>query len=130
MKYILLLLSIQIASCIIPDKDRDDCVRGKFIGNYCDGYVIQLLDNRVKGKDWEGMHNGNIYKNSLVASLDTTVFNSTSFPDPLNTRSDSIFYFKFKEGGYPRQKFNVCEPSPFVTVTITSPNPCLEQHLR
>lgn len=125
MKYMTLLVLIQIVSCTNPSKDGDDCVKGKFIGTYCDGYVIQILEDRVKGKDWEGIHNGKIYKNSLVASFDTTVFNSNSYPDPLNTKSDSTFYFKFKEGGYPRQKFNVCEPSPFVTIIFTSPNPCL-----
>jgi hypothetical protein len=129
MKYIALLLSVLIASCTVPDKDRDDCVRGKYIGKYCEGSVIQLLDSRVKGKDWTGMNYDKIYKNSLVASLDTNAFNSTTNPDPFNIQADSIFYFKFKEGGYPRKQYNVCDPSPFVTITFTSINPCLDLHL-
>jgi len=126
---IVLITLTAFASCTTLSKDENKCVKGKFIDTYCSGYVIQILDNSVKGKEWEGSHNGKLYKNSLVASFDTTIFTTGTHPDPLNTELDSIFYFKFREGGYPRQEFNICEPSPFITITYTSPNPCLEGYL-
>jgi hypothetical protein len=119
--FILFALSI---SCTDFPQVKNECIKGKFLGSYCSGYIIQILDNSNIGKTWKSELHGIEYKNCLVANLDTAVFKISTHKDALNASLDSIIYFKFKEGGYPRQNFNICEPVPFVTITYTSPTPC------
>ena len=98
-----------------------NCVKGKFTGTYCDGLVIQVLDKHAIGKDWKGIDN-KLYKNSVVANLDTNnfarLFNSVIFP------KDSIFYFLYRDGGYPRASYNLCEPSAYIIVTSIAGDAC------
>jgi len=104
------------------DTKPSNCVKGKFIGFYCDGVVIQILDNHTIGKDWKNQFNSIFYKNSVIASMDSIVF-KRSFKTSVFFK-DSVFYFQYKDGGYPRVQYNLCEPVPFITVFAISKNLC------
>jgi len=121
---ILFVLFTFSTSCTDFPQVKNECIKGKFIGTYCSGYIIQILDNSNIGKTWKSELYGTEYKNCLVANLDTTVFKIPTYNDALNMSSDSIIYFKFQQGGYPRRNFNICEPVPFVRITYTSTDPC------
>jgi len=109
------------SSCNRNDSQPSKCVKGKLVEFYCDGIVVQIIDNHAIGKDWNG-YNSIFYKNSVLASLDSNIFKQpfsiSIFP------KDSVFYFQYKEGGYPRLQKNNCSPSAFITIVSTSPNPC------
>jgi hypothetical protein len=99
------------------------CVKGKYLGQYCEGIVIQILDDTKFGKDWKGFFTSQPYSNAVVVSLDSLLIKSGYNPRSLSS-TDSIFYFRLKDGGYPRKQYNVCEPSPFMTVFLVSNEAC------
>ena len=101
------------------------CVKGKYLGIYCEGAVIQILDNVPIGKNWKSPFTSKNYQNCVVASLDTTIFKGTgNYPSVLARSTDSTFYFKYKDGGYSRKEYNLCEPSAFITITGVSETTC------
>jgi hypothetical protein len=122
-----LLLTLFCISSCIEDNIGNSCVKGRYIGTYCEGAIIEILDDNNIGIDWVGMFNSNKYTNSIVASIDTV------FLSEINNREEiekfildgNTFYFQYKLGGYPRKKFNICEPSSFVTIFNISKNQCL-----
>ena len=121
--FISLASIIILMGCTSSESVESRCIKGKYLGPYCSGWVIQILDGKVQGKAWTGMFDKRVYTNSFVASVDTIAIKGVS--DPFNLSKDSVFFFNFKEGGYPRQEFNVCEPAPFITITTVYPEPCL-----
>ena len=110
-------------SCEKDDTVRADCVQGKYKGEYCEGAVIQILDDHKIGKDWESMYGDETYKNSVVASIDSLMAKSLNSSDSYFS-IDSVFYFRYVGGGYPRKQYNICEPSASITITFVSKNPC------
>lgn len=119
-----LILPIGLFAFSCEDQDlRSDCVRGRYIGTYCEGAVIQILSDHRIGKDWKGMFSDEVYTNSVVASIDTLIAKGI---DPDFLTLDAEFYFKYRDGGYARKEFSICEPSAFITITYISENPCLK----
>lgn len=57
------------------------CIKGKYLGKYCEGVVIQILDDADIGKDWENMYTNQLYSNAVVASLDSLLTESGYSPD-------------------------------------------------
>lgn len=123
----LLILSIVFFSFSCEDQDlKSDCVHGKYIGDYCGGAVIQILDDHKIGRDWDNpftTFGPETYTNSVVASIDTLI--STGI-DPDFFSLGAEFFFKYRDGGYARKEFSNCEPSAFITITFISENPCLK----
>lgn len=99
------------------------CIKGMFIGYYCEGCVIKIMDNSNIGKNWNATYGNEIYENSVVASIDTIYLKSTVGIEKYLTKG-SIFYFQYKEGGYPRKQYNICDPPPFITITLITSSPC------
>lgn len=125
MKHLFLILFAAIAvffSCVDADGVQSRCLKGKYRGIYCEGALIQLFNDKGPGKTWKSQFDTRTFENCIVANLDTTVFKGVT--DPYNMRGDSIFYFQFRDGGYARKEFKVCEPSSFITITKTSSDPC------
>jgi hypothetical protein len=96
-----------------------------YTGNYCEGIVVKILDDHKIGKNWDSMDGTVSYTNSILASVDSLLIKSLSNPASYFSK-DSIFYFQYKDGGYARKQYNVCEPSSFVTITFVSKNPCIK----
>lgn len=113
-------------SCEKADEgDQTTCVKGKYIGTYCEGMAIEIIDDNKIGSDFIGMFDNKKYTNTIIASVDSVLLNSMQNPDAYFTK-DSIFYFKYKNGGYPRLTYNICEPSSSITLTYISKQPCNE----
>ena len=122
--YLIHLTSILLAfGCDSEKVITKGCVKGMYTGNYCEGIVVKILDGHEIGKDWDSMDGTVSYTNSIVASVDSLLIKRLSNPTSFFTK-DSIFYFQYKEGGYPRKQYNVCEPSSFITISFISKNPC------
>lgn len=119
---VLLLFAFMAFRCGKNNEVNLACVKGKYLGTYCEGAVIQLLDKAPIGKTWTSPFTDQRYQNCVVTSLDTTVFKGTTYP--VSITKDSTFYFTYKDGGYPRKQFNICEPSAFITITGVSETPC------
>ena len=84
------------------------------------GEVFQILDDHMIGIDYHGS-NSILYKNSVVADLDTNVFKRPIRVFPF--RKNSVYYFQYKDGGYPTLDMNQCGPSTSITIISSSPNP-------
>lgn len=128
MKLLYLKISFLIIGLIIVSNGCErstpnQCIKGMFIGYYCEGCVIKILDNSNIGKSWNGMYDSKVYENSVVASVDSIYIKTVTGVNQYFT-SGSIFYFKYIDGGYPRKEFNICDPSPFITITSLSTSPC------
>lgn len=84
---------------------------------------FKFLDDAKIGKDWISIYTNQEYNNGVVASVDSSL---TRMGTNLNSfiSADSIFYFQYKDGGYPSKQYNVCEPPPFITVTAISNERC------
>jgi hypothetical protein len=122
---VVIVLLLNISCDKIEDTKKNDCVRGKYIGSYCEGIAIEIIDNSKIGKNWTGTYDNKLYSNSIVVSLDSTLLINTQNLDSYFSK-DSTFYFKYKEGGYPRKQYNVCDPSASITIISLSKNPCNE----
>lgn len=99
------------------------CVRGKYVGQYCDGSIIQILDDHKIGRDWDSIFEDKHYENCFLASIDSTLTNQVKFP-MVFASNDSVFYFRFVEGAYERKQYSLCLPVPFVTIIFASNNSC------
>jgi hypothetical protein len=119
----LLIIGLIIVSNGCERSTPNQCIKGMFIGYYCEGFVIKILDNSNIGKSWNGMYDSKVYENSVVASVDSIYIKTITGVNHYFT-SGSIFYFKYIDGGYPRKEFNICDPSPFITITSMSTSPC------
>jgi hypothetical protein len=107
------------------EETPNDCVRGKYLGDYCGGKIVQVLDDHRIGSNWKSAFGPEHYINSLVASIDTAAFGSA--PVLVSIFSpDSLFYFKYRDGGYPRKEYNNCQPGPWITITFISDRSCAE----
>lgn len=125
-KMIILILSIGLFAFSCEDQElKSDCVFGKYIGNYCEGVVVQIQDDHKIGRDWKSMFSDEFYTNSVVASIDTLMAKGI---DPNFFSSDSVLYFKYRDGGYGRKQFSICEPSAFITITFISKSPCQNEN--
>ena len=102
------------------------CIKGQYVGSYCSGSVISILDKNGIGKTWQGQ-DGTNYSNAIVASIDSTYIKNVEHPENY-FKQGTIFYFKYRVGGYPRLEYNLCEPAPFVTITYLSLTPCLKNN--
>lgn len=126
----IILLPVIVAIIIIGnsgcDKDEatiNNCIMGKFVDTYCEGIVIQILDETDIGIDWYGMYDGKSYTKSVVASVDSLLAKTIATPE-IYFSADSVFYFRYINGGYPRKQYNLCEPSSSITITYVSKDPC------
>jgi len=118
---ILLLSTLVIGvGCVEDDTLQTDCIRGKYLGNYCEGAVVQILGEHKIGRDWKSMFSDEVYTNSVVASIDTLMAKDLD-PDFFSTGAE--FHFKYRDGGYGRKQFSVCEPSAFIIITFVSKIP-------
>jgi hypothetical protein len=105
------------------DDDRQSaCGKGKYLGQYCDGAVIQILGEHNPGRDWDSIFEDKHYENCFLASIDSTLTNQ-HFPRVFIS-NDSVFYFRFVDGGYARKQYSLCLPDPFVTITFVSNQSC------
>lgn len=128
--YLTHLTSILLVfGCESDNAVTKDCVKGMYTGSYCEGIVIKILDSHRIGRNWHSMDGTVSYTNSIVASVDSLFLKSLSNPTSYFTK-DSIFYFQYKKGGYPRKQFNVCEPASFLTITFVSKHPCIKNEKR
>lgn len=124
LSFLTLIILVQILSC--SEKtilDANPCVKGKFVGSYCSGYIIKIEDNSEIGKDWKNMFTNEIITNSVLASIDTTLYKHLNHPETYFSK-DSIFFFKYRDGGYPPKQYVLCAPEPFITITNISKEPC------
>ncbi|MCH7414339.1 hypothetical protein MM213_12645 [Belliella sp. R4-6] len=125
------LLSILfcIAGCMEKDIENIDnsCIKGRYIGSYCEGVVVEIMNESDIGKNWEGMFDSKEYTNSVVASIDTIFLSTIDNREEIEKfiLDGNVFYFQYKLGGYPRKEFDICEPSSFITIFNISTIPCL-----
>lgn len=117
--FILILLSCNDKTI----SDDNTCVKGKYIGGYCSGFVIEILDNSGIGKDLNLSMIGKQVKNGVIAHIDTSLAKpyhkiEALFPE------DSIFYFTYKYGKYPPKAFILCPQEASIIITSVSPSPC------
>jgi hypothetical protein len=119
--YISFLFTISVTSCS-QQSGLAYCIKGQYVGSYCSGSVINILDKTGIGKTWKGQ-DGTNYTNAVVASIDSIYIKSVVHPDNY-FKQGTIFYFKYRDGGYPRLEYNLCEPAPFITITYLSLSPC------
>ena len=115
------LCLLALLSCNGPKSLDQRCVKGRFIDGYCGGLVIQVMDGTPIGRDWKGFSSQTL-PNCVVANLDTLVFKG--LPGTALPRKDSIFYFQYREGGYPQKEYILCHPAPFITVVAASGAGC------
>lgn len=124
----LLPILICNAGCMEKNIENIDnsCVKGRYIGSYCEGVVVEILEESDISTDWEGMFDSKIYTNSVVASIDTTLLSTIGNREEIQKLilDGNAFYFQYKLGGYPRKEFDICEPSPFITIFNISKKPC------
>lgn len=124
--FLILIIGLFAFSCVDQDL-KSDCVHGRYIGNYCGGAVVQILSDHSIGRDWNNpfttIFGPETYVNAVVASIDTLFARGM---DPNFLTPNAEFYFKYRDGGYPRREFSNCEPSAFITITYISENPCLK----
>lgn len=113
---------LMFLSCSKPSLVGQTCLKGKYLGDYCEGAVFQLSASNSIGRTWKSMYSDLIYENCVVASFDTIAFKNAG--NPFSTSTDSTFYFHYQEGGYPRKQYNICEPSAFITITSLTTTPC------
>lgn len=122
----LMLLPIGLFAFSCEDQDLGaDCVYGKYTGDYCEGAVIQILDDHKIGRDWTSMFSDEVYTKSVVASIDTLISMGLN-PDFFSVGTE--FYFTYRDGGFGRKQFSICEPSSFITITFISKTPCLNEN--
>jgi hypothetical protein len=109
-------------------ESEEVCIQGRYAGTYCDGMVVEILEESDIAMNWEGMFNSETYANSVVASIDTIFL--SQLPDRREIEefilAGNIFYFQYRMGGYPRKQFSICEPSPFITILNISKTRCYE----
>jgi hypothetical protein len=115
------LLLFTLLACNDPVNQR--CVRGRYITNYCEGVVIQVLDGNPVGREFKANFT-KIGQRYVVASLDSLVFKGLS--SPILTQGDSTFYFQYRESGYPQKAYVLCiqPPAAFITITTLSEGGC------
>jgi len=114
---------ISTTSCSQYD-NLTSCTKGKYVGTYCSGSVINILDKNGNGKTWKGQ-DGTTYTNAFVASIDSVYIKSVEHPENY-FKPGTIIYFNYREGGYSRPEYNLCVPEPFITITYLSLSPCLK----
>jgi hypothetical protein len=119
---VILISALFTLSCV-DEPEESPCVQGKYLGEYCEGVIVQILDESTIGSDLSSMFGDEMYANSVVVSMDTLL---TKNIESSIFASDSAFYFNYTEGGYPRKQFNICEPSASITITHVSKQPCVD----
>lgn len=107
-KPLFLLLIYLLPSCT-EEPSLNNCVKGKYLGTYCGEAIVQILDGTKIGQDWAGM-NGEDFRNCIA---------SPRLAESFIVPSDSIVYFKYKEGPSGRNDFKTCFPEPFTYINIT-----------
>ncbi len=119
MRIVAVLSLLILLSCNDPVNQR--CVKGRYITNYCEGVVIQVLNGNPVGREFKANFTkpGQRY---VVASLDSLVFKGLS--SSILTQGDSTFYFQYREGGYPQKAYVLCIQPPLVTITALSEGGC------
>ena len=129
MKIINFLIQLSVfalaSSCTHQAQSPSLCVKGKYLGPFCVGHLIEILDNHTLGSELKGV-NGKLYKNESVVDFDTN-----SFKPPITIKifpRDSVFYFQYKDGGYPRFDMKACGPSASIIIINISSNPCLSNN--
>ena len=122
-KILLLITLIPMITFSCDDDLESPCVKGKYLGQYCGGAVIQILDDHNVGRDWDSIFEDKRYENCFLASIDSTLTKQGHSPKAFAS-SDSVFYLRFIDGGYVRNQYNNCQPVPFVTVTFASNQSC------
>ena len=123
LKIQLIIIGLIIISDSCERTTTNECIKGMFLGYYCDGCVIKILDKSGIGKNWKATYTTEVYENSVVASVDSNYIKSSPGIEQYLTQG-STFYFQYVDGGYPRKQYNICEPSPFITITSLSSTPC------
>ena len=121
MRVVASLFLLALLGCNDTESIDQRCVKGRYITTYCGGLVIQVLDGTPIGTDWKG-NSSELLQNCVVASLDTLAFKKLTVPGL--PRRDSIFYFQYRQGGYPQKEYILCYPAPFVTLTAASGTGC------
>lgn len=121
--YIMRTAAVLFLLTLLSCKDPVDqqCVKGRYITNYCEGALIQVLNGNPVGRELKAnfTKSGQRY---VVASLDSLVFKG--LPSSILTQGDSTFYFQYREGGYPQKSYVLCNPPPFITITALSESGC------
>ncbi|MEI6050975.1 MAG: hypothetical protein WCS03_18960 [Bacteroidota bacterium] len=122
-KIVIILLGILTMNISCEKGNQiNTCTKGMYIGSYCDGLVIKILDSSSIGKSWKATYGPETYEKSVVASVDSVYIklvdvNQYFIPG-------TVFYFNYVNGGYPRKTDNICVPEPFITITSLSTKPC------
>lgn len=119
MRIMSILLLLTMLSC--NNSVDQQCVKGRYITNYCEGVVIQVLNSSLIGRESKAgfAKAGQRY---VVASLDSLALKGLS--SSVLTRGDSTFYFQYREGGYPQKEYVLCDAAPFITITALSEDNC------
>jgi hypothetical protein len=124
--HLFIILIIYFFQGCLENEIRVNCLQGRYIGSYCEGMVVEIIGESDIAIDWEGMFDSETYSNSIVASLDTVFFSQATDRNELESfiLAGNSFYFQYIMGGYPRKQFDVCNPSPFITIFSISEMPC------
>ncbi len=119
MRLLISIFLVALLSC--QESVNSRCVQGRYITDYCEGVVIQILDQTPLGQAWTDP-SGQGCPNCVVASLDTLVFKGS--PTSFFPVGKTPFYFKYRDGGYPQKAYALCNPAPSITVTALSETVC------
>jgi hypothetical protein len=117
---LLIILSGLLFGCTEKVLTSKDCIRGKYVTKYCGGYIVEILDESKIGRTWKDMRGIHSYKNSVVASIDTSFLKPLDFEK--HFEKEAVFYFRYTEGGYAQKQFDLCEPTPFITIISITDN--------
>ncbi|WP_221392515.1 hypothetical protein [Dyadobacter sp. NIV53] len=121
MKIQIKLLALSFASLALSctkENSVDDCVKGKYLGNYCGQTVVQILDDTRIGQDWTSIY-GDKFQNCVA---------SPQLSQPFAIPADSIIYFMYKNGTSGRKDFMLCFPESLTYINILAiySTPCLK----
>ncbi|MDZ7606766.1 MAG: hypothetical protein U5K79_14520 [Cyclobacteriaceae bacterium] len=118
----ILLILIAVSCEVYENSGQTECLKGKYLGDNCQGVAIQILEEHRIAQDWVSIDGKRTYTNAVVASIDTIYAQQAgNIGDYFS--GDSIFYFQYINGGYPRYQYIFCEPSPLSQSLICPKNP-------
>lgn len=121
MRLLTILFLLALLSCNKAESVDQRCVKGRYLTDYCEGVVIQVLDGTPIGREWRGS-SSELYQNCVVASLDTLAFKGLTSAGLF--QKEAPFYFQYRAGGYPQRSYVLCLPPPFITLTALSKTGC------
>lgn len=119
---LVILFLISLIGCKKDLNDVNKCLRGKYIEDYCEGHLIQLLDKNKLGKEWTSFRTGVKYENIISVAFNPDTSYTEDFTE---FKSESVFYFQIGSDVKPKKQFILCSTDPVYFITYYSTKPCL-----